>query len=247
MVAALAAVSVAAGATATRDRRATPAPFDLVFDGRHTPTLVHEGPFTTTAAFCRSGSAVDVSVEPDVETATRVFRCAESPDTFTARVWPLRNEHGGAGSWHIVGGKGALASLRGKGTWTSVRIGGTSDDLEHITFRSTWQGVTDFDTAPPTIAVTRARATKLRRPKRTYLVRLRLSLAGEAAAVSYEVTIADPRNKREVFRVGESSTGAASLAVRLRPTARTKTLAIAVTATDAVGNAAHLSKTLRIR
>ena len=49
--------ATAAGASGTRDTRAAPAPFRLVFDGSHTPTLLHEGTFTTSAAFCPSGSA----------------------------------------------------------------------------------------------------------------------------------------------------------------------------------------------
>ena len=41
--------------------RATPSGFELVLDGRHRPDLTHEGTFTTTASFCPSGSAVDLT------------------------------------------------------------------------------------------------------------------------------------------------------------------------------------------
>src|SRR5205823_3114571 len=43
------------------------AEFQLVFDGKHAPSLLHEGPFTTSAAFCRSGYAVDTGVDPATE------------------------------------------------------------------------------------------------------------------------------------------------------------------------------------
>jgi hypothetical protein len=123
---------------------ATPAGFGLVLDGRHRPDLTHEGTFTTSASFCPSGSAVDLT-ETTLHTVLGEFACAGSTDSFTAQVSPTPAEHGGTGSWKIVAGKGALATLRGKGTWTSVRLSGSDADPASITFRSTWHGVTDFD------------------------------------------------------------------------------------------------------
>jgi hypothetical protein len=163
-------------------------------------------------------------------------------------VNPLPAEHGGNGTWQIVSGKGALVNLRGKGRWTSVRLSGVTDDPASITFRSTWEGVTDFDASPPTIAVSRSSARKVRRPKGTYLLRFVLSFSDAAGnAVSYQLTVIDPRNLLEVSRRGETTTGTASLAMRVRPTKRTRILKIKIDATDPVGNAAQLATTRRIR
>jgi hypothetical protein len=185
--------------------------------------------------------------EAEVETAVRTFRCSGSADEFTARVKPLPAEHGGQGSWQIVEGSGALANLRGKGTWTSVRLSG-NDNPTSITFRSTWQGVADFDASPPTIAVSRSSARKLRRPKGAYVLGVVLSFGDSpGSAVSYELTAIDPRTSLEVSKFGETSTGTASVALRVRPTRRTRILRINVEATDPLGNAGQLATTLRIR
>jgi hypothetical protein len=242
-------VAVAVAATAAADGAKTvPAAFRLVFEGKHTPELLHEGTFTTAASFCPSGSAADTSIDSNTETAVRTFRCSGSADAFTARVKPLPAEHGGSGSWQIVSGSGALADLRGKGTWTSVRLGGTTDDPATITFRSTWEGVTDYDASAPTIALSRSSAQRLRRPKGAYLVRFRLSFSEAAGnVVTYDVRVIDPRNAHEVPKVGSTSTGTASFAIHVRPTRRTRILTIKVEATDPVGNAAHLATKLRIR
>src|SRR5947208_2140298 len=107
----MAAVALAAGGAADGARK-TPAAFRLGFDGKHTPALLHEGPFTTSASFCLSGYAADTAIEAETETAVRAFRCSGSTDQFTARVKPVPAEHGGGGSWQIVSGSGALANLR---------------------------------------------------------------------------------------------------------------------------------------
>src|SRR5207249_11208137 len=98
----------------------------------------------------------------------------------------------------------------------------------------------------PTIAISRSSARKLGRPKGAYLVRLGLAFGGEDGVVSYEATITDPRNLREVFKSGEATTGAVSVAARVRPTRRTRSLKINIEAADPVGNTARLARTLRI-
>jgi hypothetical protein len=228
--------------------RTSPAAFSLVFDGKHTPTLLHEGPFTASASFCLSGYATDVSVESDVETAVRSFKCAGSADEFTARVKPLPGEHGGSGSWQIVAGSGSLTDLRGKGTWSSVRLSGATDDPEAITFRSTWQGVTDFDASPPTIVISKSSARKLRRPKGAYLLRIVLSFTDAPGnTVLYELAVIDPRTSLQVVKSGETRTGIASVSLRVRPTRRTRVLRLKIEAGDPVGNASEFARVLRIR
>ena len=53
----------------------------------------------------------------------------------------------------IIDGTGPLANLHGKGTFTSSLVSGHSDDPPTIVFRSTWNGVADFDAQPPTVVL----------------------------------------------------------------------------------------------
>jgi hypothetical protein len=246
----LAATATAAGAGGSHAAVSTPAAFHVVFDGKHNAALLHEGTFTTSSSFCASGTAADISVEAETDTAVRRFSCSGSAGTFTARVTPLPAEHGGLGSWQIVDGSGPLAELRGKGTWTSTRLSGRPDDPASITFRSTWDGVADLDTSPPTIAVSSSSARKLRRPKGAYTLRVVLSF-GDAggSTVSYRLVVVDPRKPLNwlATKSGETATGAATSTLRVRPVKNTRILQLKVVASDAVGNEATLAGTVRLR
>jgi hypothetical protein len=81
---AVATVALATAGAAADGARKSPATFRLVFDGKHTPALLHEGPFSTSASFCLSGYAADASIEAETETAVRTFRCSGAADEFTA-------------------------------------------------------------------------------------------------------------------------------------------------------------------
>ena len=237
---------VAASAGAAGHSRTS---FQLVFDGSHNAALLHEGQFTTSATFCPSGSAEDVSLDAPSETAVRRFRCSGSAGEFSARVTPLPAEHGGIGTWQVVDGAGPLATLRGKGTWTSTRTAGRPDDPATITFRSSWAGVVDFDTDPPRVAVTKASAKKLRKPKGTYTLKLSLSLEDDAGGpVSYQVEVNDPRTRRGLaFRIGQATAPTVSLTIRLKVPAPTRTLQLRLSATDVVGNEATAAAGVRLR
>ena len=245
VLAGLAAVAVTTAAGAAGHARTS---FQLVFDGAHNAALLHEGRFTTSASFCPSGSAEDVSLDAPSETAVRRFRCSGSAGEFDARVTPLPAEHGGQGVWQIVGGIGPLANLRGKGTFTSTRTAGRSDDPATIMFRSSWDGVVDFDPDAPQVAVTKGSAKKLRKPKGTYTVRLTLSLEDAAGgAVSYQVEVSDPRTRRGLaFRLGQATAPTVSLTLRLKVPARARTLQVKVSATDLVGNEATALASIRV-
>jgi hypothetical protein len=245
----LVAALIAAGATATGGSRAAPASFKLVFDGRHNAALLHEGTFTSSVVACPSGSAADVSFDTETESALRRFTCAGSEGDFTARVAPLPAEHGGLGSWQIVAGNGPLANLRGKGTWTSTRLAGSRDDPATIVFRSTWDGVADFDATAPTVAVSSVSTRKLRRPKGTYRLRVVLSLSdAEGGVVSYRLEVVDPRKPRNLLGWTKGETTATSVAtVRVHPAKTTRVLQLKIAANDAVGNDATFTKTVRLR
>src|SRR5947208_14958430 len=68
---------------------AAPASFQLVFDGKHNASLLHEGTFTSSSSLCPSGTAADVSIDEGTLTALRRFRCDAGGD-FTAKVGLLR-------------------------------------------------------------------------------------------------------------------------------------------------------------
>ena len=240
---------MAAGATATGGSQAAPASFKLVFEGRHNAALLHEGTFTSSVVACPSGSAADVSLDSDTESALRRFTCAGAKAEFTARVAPLPAEHGGLGSWQIVAGTGPLANLRGKGTWTSTRLAGRPDDPATIVFRSTWDGVADFDVTAPTVAVSGVAVRKLRRPKGTYRLRVVLSLSdAEGGVVSYRLEVVDPRKPLNLLGWKKGETAATSIAtVRVHPTKTTRILQLKIAASDAVGNDTTFTKTVRLK
>jgi hypothetical protein len=224
--------------------------FQLVFDGKHTPSLLHEGPFTTSSSLCPSGYAVDTGVDSATESALREFTCSGSAGTFVARLGRLPAEHGGSGTWQILQGSGPLAALRGKGTWTSVRLSGTATDPASITFRSTWKGVADLDASPPTVAVSKRTVQKLKRPTGAYRLRLVLALQDDGGgAVTYTLAVVDPRRPFDwlATRSGTTRSGIASFLLRVRPTKRTKALQLKVDAGDPVGNTTAFAASLRLR
>jgi hypothetical protein len=228
---------------------AAPSSFQLVFDGKHNASLLHEGPFSTTSPFCPSGTAADVSVDEATLTALRRFTCSAGGG-FTAKVGPLPAEHGGSGSWQIVAGAGPLTDLRGKGTFASVRLSGDPADPSTITFRSTWTGLTDLDATPPTGHVTHWRATKLKHPKRTYRIQLGLSLTDNGGGpISYTLQLVDPRKPSNAiaFKLGTTGTGSLTRKLRIKVAKRTRRVQLKIHASDALGNESAFAKTFRLR
>jgi hypothetical protein len=226
---------------------AGPPAFQLVFDGRHNAQLQHEGTFTANASWCPSGSVTELSVDSTTDTATRRFACSGGSD-FTATVRPLPAEHGGGGTWRIVGGSGPLANLRGKGTFTSTLVSGRTDDPATIAFRSTWTGVADFDADPPVISVASAAVHRLKRPAGAYTVRLVVTLADSGGSVSYVLQLVDPKRptKAFVYRVGQAA-GTLTSTVRITVPAAMRAVRLQLDAADPVGNASTLSRTIRLR
>jgi len=245
---ALVVAAVAAGAAVARGQSSAPPAFHLVFDGKHNANLLHEGPFTTTSSFCPSGYAADVTINDVTLTALRKFTCSDSGADFTARIAPLSAEHGGSGTWQIVDGTGPLAELRGKGIWTSERLSG-GPDPGSITFRSTWDGVADFDTDSPEIAISKPTARKLPRPAGSYALHMTLGLTDAAGTVSYLVLVYDARRPLDPIgsKTGQSRTTSISATLRVRPKKRARTLRIHVDATDPYGNHSALTRSIHLR
>src|SRR5215208_191614 len=152
-----------AGAKATR--------FWLGFEGAHAPGtftsgIQHEGHFTASAPLCAAGDAVDIGQVPTYA-AVRRHTCSDGSGSFTARIAPVVHEHGkpgrNRGGWQIVAGSGDYAKLRGKGTFTAIHLGGDLDDNATITYRTTWNGVVDFDDTAPDLTFTRASVHRVKR------------------------------------------------------------------------------------
>jgi hypothetical protein len=245
-VAAIAAVVVlSAGSTVA----AAPSSLQLVFEGKHNSQLLHDGTFTASSSYCSVGTAADVATDEATLTATRQFTC-NAGGTFTAKVNPLPAEHGGNGTWQIVSGSGPLADLRGKGTFTSVRTGGDPSDPETITFRSTWIGVADLDATPPVTTVTHWHLKKLKHPKRTYTVKIALSLTDNGGgAVSYALELADSKKPSNalVYKAGKTTSGTVSKSFRIKVGKHTRRLRLKVDIGDEVGNESSFTKTYRLK
>ena len=247
-------VSVSGATTAAG---ASVSSFQFVFDGRHvsvtTPGvlgLTHIGTFTASAPFCASGTVADLEhLSPD--SLRRSYICDDGTGSMTvAHFGKLEAEHvnGASGNWVIVSGTGQYVSLRGKGQRTSTYLGGDPDDWETITFRSTASGIADLDADAPQIVVSRASATKLRRPVGVYLVRLGFSARDNVNenVASYQVTIKAGATDL-AFRRGGTVAGTASLALRVRPPKGSRRIQIVIAASDPLGNERTHKRSLRLR
>jgi len=214
--------------------------FKLV--GSHPPDQdYHQGTFTAPAPMCPSGTWQGNGQ------GTRVFTCADASGTFTASFdGELEHTTGAKGPWAIVSGTGKYATLRGRGGAT-VDFS-TGPNGSPITFSDTWQGVVDFDKVAPRITVQRATATRIRKPKGRYLLRLSFACPDNVAGntVSYEVVVSTAAGSDLAKRSGQTTTGAA-LSLRIRPSRSARFVSVELTATDPVGNFRTSTRRMRLR
>jgi hypothetical protein len=235
--------------------RAASSSFELVFDGRHEPDAAspmgfwHVGPYRASGAFCSSGNGFTLGVtgnSPATAEATRLLTCGDGTGSATALVVSIDAEHSGSGSWRIVSGTGQYAKLRGRGTFASVRVGGDPSDHGSIVFRSTWTGVADLDDEAPAISVSRASAAKLRRPKGSYRVGIAFSANDTPGnVVRYRITIRGG-GSTVGGRAGETASGTASVALRVRPRKGLRRIGLQITASDPLGNERTIARSLKL-
>jgi len=250
---------VAAFALTPPGASATPTSFQLVFVGHSvvasypSPSgVAHVGPFTTNSPLCPSGSGEDIA-ETDGGVATRLFTCDGSGATFTATINPHIGEFEGAGSWQIISGTGPLATLRGRGSFSSVLTSGNLSDIPGnllaLAFVSTWTGTVDLDDTPPTVALTTATGTRLKRPAGTYKLHLGLTLGDNGGGpVSYTLVLLDPANQSVLVRKsGSTSASSITGTFVLKPSPHTRTLRLDVDAGDQVGNQTTLKQTIALK
>jgi hypothetical protein len=105
-------------------------------------------------------------------------------------------------------------------------------------WRSTFQGVVDRDAVAPTITLSSASATKLRRSAGAYALKLVLGLRDDVAGnpVSYTVRARGPGLRELARSVGTTRTEAVSIKLRYRPLGGARTVRLQISGEDPVGN-----------
>lgn len=252
-------VAITSGGLAVAVLAATRAATELrlVYNGRHEAVPVsdtfplgvrHVGSFTARGPFCEGGTAVDLRHD-HAGNAERRYTCSDGSGTLTLAIQGLLLEHGSAapGEWRVVEGTGRYEGLRGRGTFRGELVGGTPGDLLSIVFRASAQGVADKDDVAPAAAVSTARAMKLSRPARSYVLRLTLSLRDAPGnAVSYALQVTS-REGVLAARSGTTTRRALPVTVRVRPSSSaTRTVRVVLTAADPVGNERRATRVVRL-
>lgn len=110
------------------------------------------------------------------------------------------------------------------------------------------EGLPDSDPIAPSIAVSSAKVTKLRRPVGTYSLRLVLAIRDDVEdnPVGYAV-IVKGGGLELARRVGSTASVTVRIAVRVRPpSTRVRRITFRVTALDPVGNESSLTRSLTL-
>jgi len=104
------------------------------------------------------------------------------------------------------------------------------------------------DSVPPSIAVSRARLSRLQRSRGAYSLRLGLVIRDDVQRNPVGYTVVVNSGALALARkVGTTASGRVSLALRLRPLGGTvRSIRLVVTAIDPAGNKASLSRTMRL-
>lgn len=224
---------------------ATLSQFSLTFTGKHVADasfpagLHHEGRFTASAPFCSAGSAVDTRhVQDPPLWVERTHTCADGSGSIVVSMPNVTGEHGGNGSWEIIGGTGKYEKLRGSGSYIGQRLSGDPADFLSITYQTTWKGLIDFDADPPALTLS-ATVTKLKLPRRTYAMRVTLLVSNEEPGerVNYSLIV----QSRGQFvpggsRQGSTTSRRAAVTLRITPPRTARAVRLSVRASDPVGN-----------
>jgi hypothetical protein len=265
-------VAVSAATTPARDSASA---FELTLDGTRTETLIAQecpdcpsgfsttqGTFRSQAPFCETGTFTDAG--GGFGRMHRVFTCDDGSGSLTVSLPELEaflrvpSPPTWNGTWWILEGSGNYADLRlvteapgmlglrGEG----VLRGEVLSD-EPVTWRSTLEGVAAHDAVAPTITLSSATPTKLRRPAGAYSIKLALALRDnvEENPVSYRVRVSARGKGGQLLaeRYGTARTGAVSLRLRVVvPSAKVKAIRLEVAASDPVGNTISLRRAVTL-
>jgi hypothetical protein len=257
----LAGVVAVSAATAVAARSAA-SPFELLYQGRWETNweadpsyglpAVLVGTFTSDAPFCESGTA-DYR-ERARDPVLRRYTCSDGSGSLTLGMTnPLAAYNGiGQGEWTIVEGSGRYARLRGKGSYTGEVL---EQDIEHdgatIAFRTTSQGFVTADAVAPSLAFTRASATKERGTPGAYSIRVALSLRDdvEGNTVAYRLIVRQTRAHRVVelaTKEGSTASGSVSTTLRVVPGKRVRSVQLLLSGSDPVGNEVSIGRSLKL-
>lgn len=190
-----------------------------------------QGTFRSGTPFCATGALVDPPIDPK----TWRFRCDDGSGSLTLSIAVAPRSLDNS-TWRILDGSGRYVGLRGRGSMRSEVL---DSNPRGVTWRSTFQGDVDFDAVAPTVRLSSATATKLRRPAGTYALRLRIALRDNVAdnPVSYTVRASGPGGRELARRFGTARTETVSTTLRVRPRGGARTIRLLLNAEDPVGNA----------
>jgi hypothetical protein len=202
-----------------------------------------QGTFRSRAPFCATGTFVHLE-------AQKRFTCDDGTGSLT--VWFPPNTE-----WRILDGSGSYAGLRGRGWMQFEKLGGEGGEGSgYSLYRSTFEGTVDWDAVAPTIDISSAKATKLRRPAGAYSIRLALSLGDNVAGntVAYKLRVTEgPKYPGELGRTelaskeGSTASGSVSTTLRVVPSSkRIQTIYLRLSGSDPIGNEVSLARSLKL-
>jgi hypothetical protein len=228
-------IGVGAAMVPAAPARTAASAFELTLEEAFTfedEVVKHHGTFTSGAPFCGTGTMVD-ALSPH---GALQLACDDGTGSLTLSIAPVSQVPSTwNATWRIVDGSGSYAGLRGKG---SLQREVLRSDPGGSASRSTFQGVVDRDAVAPTITLSSATATKLRRPAGTYALKLVIGLRDDVAdnPVSYTVRARGPGLRELARSVGTTRAEAVSIKLRYRPLAGARIVRLQITGEDPVGN-----------
>lgn len=256
----LVAAAMASWAPASDEMRSATTDFELVVTGEREGVppspefpngIRNRGTFSASAPFCTSGTFVDLSNDfLNSFQDTRRYTCSDGTGTLTTRqehwyeVKPPFTD-----VWSIVAGTGRYTDLRGRGNFRGEILTRNGDDPLAITFRSVMRGLVAFDAVAPTIAVSTAKATKLRRPAATYSIRVAFLLRDNETQPRLSYLVAVEPSEGGLYlgqKRGSTATGRVTASLRVKPAKRSRTVQLHLRAEDAVGNWRWLTRRLKL-
>lgn len=215
------------------------------------PRLAGKGTFSSRAPFCARGAFVDVLVVPTIPIGYRRFTCADGSGSLTIDFATTEVSRPWGARWEISDGTGRYAKLRGRGSARGEVLGGRIDPRlgGALTWRSTLEGVADRDAVAPTITLSRATATKLRRPAGAFTIRLALALRDdvEEHPVYYTLRVTTLGGTELARRFGMATEPTVPLTLRVNPrSARAGAVWLELDAEDPIGNPSSLIRRLEL-
>jgi hypothetical protein len=249
---------VAVTAATALDARSASSAFELTVEGRDTWEMDGDvllgvdlqWTFRSRAPFCTTGTFVEFGGPGGT---TWRFTCDDGTGGLTVSIARAWNHNPQASvwstTWRVLDGSGSYAGLRGQGSMRiEVLSSENSDRRSVMTWRSTLQGVIDEDAVAPTIAISSASPTKLRRPPGAYLIRVALSLRDdvEGNPVTYELKATERRTELAA-KEGTTASGSVVTTLRVRPSSKhVRSVDLHLRASDPIGNEQFLVRTLKL-